>query len=73
MFASCEGHLSIAKMLVDRGADMEVKDINGNTALMYASLKGHLDIAKMLVDHGADMEVKGEVSLQSRMKEGKVG
>lgn len=41
------------KLLLDFGADMEVADLNGTTALSAASFLGYVDIADMLVEHGA--------------------
>ena len=36
MFAAYNGHLQICKLLVDKGADTEIKDKSGNTALTCA-------------------------------------
>jgi ankyrin repeat protein len=53
------GHLVVAKMLVDHGAGIEAKSMHDElTALMFVAMNGHLDVAKMLVDQGAGMEVR---------------
>ncbi len=39
-------------MLVDLGADIEVKTNYGFTSLLYASRYGHIDIVKLLIDSG---------------------
>ena len=55
MAASQEGHLEIAQLLVERGANVNAaRTDNGGTALMYASWKGHLEIVRLLLTSGAD-------------------
>ncbi|WP_295156070.1 ankyrin repeat domain-containing protein [uncultured Brachyspira sp.] len=46
------------KLLLDRGADLNIKNNKGNTALMYACLLNHEPIVKFLVDKGADLNIK---------------
>lgn len=41
------------KNAIDRGADVNIKDIYERSALMFASKNGHLDLVKYLVKHGA--------------------
>ena len=48
----------MAWLLLDRGANIEAKDTNGNTALRLAVVEGHKDIARLLLDRGADIEAK---------------
>jgi glycerophosphodiester phosphodiesterase len=46
--ACVDGHLSIVKMLVDKGADVNRRDLSGWTPQEHAALRGHLDIARYL-------------------------
>ena len=39
--------------MLDKGADIEAKDKEGNTPLMYASYRSHFLIVKLLLDRGA--------------------
>ena len=55
MRASAEGHTDIVKLLLQRGAQVDLQNNVGQTALMWASDRGHMDIAKLLVDHGAEV------------------
>ncbi len=59
MVAALKGHLDIAKLLVENGADIHARpDFNNNqgqTALMMASKNGYIDIVKMLVEKGSDV------------------
>jgi len=60
--ASSKGDLADVKELVEAGANINVKDGNGWTALMFATDKKHLDIVKYLVEKGADINVKDKFS-----------
>jgi ankyrin repeat protein len=48
------------KDLLDRGADLEAKDNDGNTPLHFASMRNDLELAKLLLDKGADLEANNE-------------
>ena len=50
----------MVKLLVENGADIDVKDYEGCSSLMWASLEGHLEIVKYLVKNGADINIKNE-------------
>lgn len=47
------GHLGIASYLIDKGTLLNIKDINGDTALHIAARNGYLDIVNKLIAHGA--------------------
>ena len=49
----CGGHLELSEKLLDKGADLQVKDKFGEDPLMFASQKGHVAIVKLLLDRGA--------------------
>ncbi len=56
MMATQESQLECARLLVDKGADVNIEDIFGRTALMYAVKWGRCsDIAKLLLENGADL------------------
>lgn len=50
---------SLAKFLVDQGADINVKGKEGRTLLIYAVEAKRLDIVKLLINLGADVNMKG--------------
>jgi uncharacterized protein len=56
--AAREGSIDKVKWLLAAGADVEVKDNDGWTALIYASMYGYKEVVQMLLDAGADVEVK---------------
>ena len=53
------GETDIAKLLIEKGVNINAKDNKyGDTALMIASLRGDTDIVKLLLDKGADVNMK---------------
>jgi len=40
-------------LLLEKGADVNVKDKDGKTALIYASENGHKEVAALLKSYGA--------------------
>jgi uncharacterized protein len=67
LYATREGHLEVARLLVDSGASLELADGNGVTPLINAIVNAsivrvnrtgtsdHLKIAQLLLDAGADV------------------
>ena len=53
--AANHAHAIGLKVLIDCGADMEVKDNDGDTALMLATGYGSFEDVKLLIDSGADI------------------
>ena len=53
-----KGHTETVKLLLDKGADVNMKTDNGYTALIEASENGHIEIVKLLLDKGADVNAK---------------
>ena len=51
--ASAEGGEELCALLIDRGVDINVPDINDRTALDYAELFSLDAIQSLLVEHGA--------------------
>ena len=47
-------------LLLQHGADVDVKNKYGLTPLMWAANNGHSDIASLLLQHGANIEAKDE-------------
>ena len=53
--ASTGGYLSIVKMLVERGAEVNKSTLTQSTPLRGASFHGHIEVMKYLLLNGADI------------------
>jgi ankyrin repeat protein len=56
--AAKNGNVKKVKTFLAHGADINVKDKDGKTALIWAAYKGHRNVVKLLLAHGADINVK---------------
>lgn len=56
--ASFKGYISLAKLLINAGADVKLTIKNEETCLMWASFRGHFEIVQLLVDNGADINAQ---------------
>jgi len=57
-YAAYGGHAEIVRLLVAKGADLDVQAPNGQTALMLAANADHLETVKILIDADADMDAE---------------
>ncbi len=53
--AAGKGHTDCVEYLLQNGAQLDLKDQSGESALHMAALGGHLEVMKRLVDGGADV------------------
>jgi len=53
--AAWEGNAAVLELLLCRGADPDLKDTQGRTAVMHAASRGHVDCVVKLVESGADV------------------
>ncbi|CAM9219372.1 unnamed protein product [Scytosiphon promiscuus] len=60
IFAAQGGYTRVVKMLLQKGANVEVQADNGFTALHAAAMFGHPNVAQALLDAGADKDVRNE-------------
>nr|XP_031529887.1 fibronectin type 3 and ankyrin repeat domains protein 1 isoform X2 [Vicugna pacos] len=58
--SAVSGNQKVASLLIDAGADVNVKDKDGKTPLMVAVLNNHEELVQLLLDRGADASVKNE-------------
>lgn len=71
MYAAASGKVDIAKLLLDKGADVNLKDKKGKTALSFAKDGG---VAQLLIRAGADTNAKdryGNTSLNEAIINGR--
>ena len=76
MYASLDGHTDIVKLLLERGADPNIKhSIYGHTALMKATENSHIDIIRILLESDVDINIQnsyGDASLIYASREGRI-
>ena len=52
MWASLGDNVNVVKWLLEKGADINAKNKDGETASMMASKKGHQDVVNLLKAYG---------------------
>ena len=53
--AACGGHVELAMLLLERGANIEEVNDEGYTPLMEAASGGYVEVGRVLLDKGADV------------------
>lgn len=67
MSATTMGHVDIAIALIDAGADLDLTENNGSTALHMAALFCHTDIVKALLAAGANKDAANNYGATAHM------
>ena len=57
IFASMEGNKDIVEFLIEKGADVNQKDNDGNTALIVASEGGYEEIVELLIQNDITLSI----------------
>jgi ankyrin repeat protein len=68
-----KGDLTEVKLLLEKGDNLELKDIEGQTPLIWAVRKGHPTVVKLLLERGANLEsedIEGQTPLQWAYRNG---
>jgi ankyrin repeat protein len=58
VWACAFGRVAVVELLLARGVDPAVADMNRMTGLHWAAANRHLDVAELLIDRGAPLEVR---------------
>jgi uncharacterized protein len=58
MYASSIGSIDICRILLDKGAQLDLQDIDDATALILASINGHTEGVRLLLEKGANPDLK---------------
>ncbi|KAI8497126.1 Unconventional myosin-XVI [Branchiostoma belcheri] len=56
--ASRNGQTGVVELLIQHGADVGARDLNGRTAIHVASEDGQTGVVELLIQHGADLEAR---------------
>lgn len=60
------GHLTCCKLLLEEGADVEQRNVMGESPLIRAAHNGHLATVRFLVENGADVNAVDMVRKRTR-------
>lgn len=58
MWAAAERHAAVARVLLDKGAGVDLGSASGFTPLMFAARSGDLETVRLLVDRGANVNAE---------------
>jgi ankyrin repeat protein len=61
MVACRHGHLDICRLLIEKGANVDARELTGMTSLHFA-IK-YIEIVRLLCDNGADINARGHFEL----------
>ena len=67
MKAAMEGYLKTAKLLIDKGAEIDARTNEGTSALMAASMGGYTKIVELLLNAGANTKIKNSMGYTAEM------
>ncbi len=57
LYAARDGHLEETRLLLENGADLEIREANGITPLLMALLNNQLEVAYLLLENGSEFNV----------------
>lgn len=61
--ASGEGHVEVARFVIEHHASITVQDKDGLTPLHWASRQGRLEVTCLLIEYGADVGIQDKAGL----------
>lgn len=71
ILASKNGHYDVAKLLLEKGAKVDLLDRtdggSGSSALMLACQNGHYAVAKLLLEKGAQVDLQSDTGTTALM------
>ena len=57
------GHSNVVKLLLSSGADIHLRDAEGNVSIHWGAYSGNTEIIKLLLSRGADIEAVNELGM----------
>lgn len=65
--AACGGHVELANLLIERGANLEEVNDEGYTPLMEAAREGHEEMVALLLAHGAEVNAQTDETQETAL------
>jgi ankyrin repeat protein len=65
LFAAREGHMDMARLLVDAKANLNLRSANGTAPLIVAIINNHIQLARYLLEAGADPNIADDYHKRS--------
>lgn len=59
-WAASLGLAEMARLLIDNGADLDIRNHDRNTPLHWAAAEGQKELVVILIAHGADVNARGK-------------
>ena len=59
-WAASLGLAEMARLLIDNGADLDIRNHDRNTPLHWAAVEGQKELVVILIAHGADVNARGK-------------
>jgi ankyrin repeat protein len=59
--AAEEGHHEVMRLLADKGADLDLGDVNGCTPLYMAAARGHYEVVRLLAEKGVKLDTRDKL------------
>ena len=72
-FAAENGHVEIARLLLQNGAELNAKNNYGSTSLHCAASQDNIDILHLLVENGADLEAQDNDGMRALHRAARYG
>ncbi len=63
MVACKNVHVDVAKLFLEKGAQVDLQNEDGRSSLMVACENGHVDVAQLLLEKGAQVDLQAEYGL----------
>lgn len=68
LVAAGKGYEAVVQMLLEKGADIHVKDRYDSTPMILAAREGHSGVIRILAEEGADVNERGWLDMRSPLE-----